>query len=170
MARKNKYSNEEFILAVKENLSYASVIRQLGLYVGGSNYETVKRKIKELNLDISHFTGQGWNTGDRYRPVTSPKPLSEILILNSTYTNTNSLRKRILNEELKECKCEICNNTHWLDQPIALELHHINGIKDDNRIENLQIVCPNCHAFTDNYRGKNIGLSAQEEISDVEGR
>lgn len=55
-----------------------------------------------------------------------------------------------------------------MSKPISLELHHINGIKDDLRIENLQILCPNCHSFTDNYRGKNIGLSAQEEIPDVE--
>ena len=55
-----------------------------------------------------------------------------------------------------------------MGMPIALELHHINGIKDDLRIENLQILCPNCHAFTDNYRGKNIGMSAQEETFEVE--
>lgn len=56
-----------------------------------------------------------------------------------------------------------------MGQPIALELHHVNGIKDDLRIENLQILCPNCHAFTDNYRGKNIKvMSAQNENSDVE--
>lgn len=55
-----------------------------------------------------------------------------------------------------------------MGKPIALELHHVNGIKDDLRIENLQILCPNCHAFTDNYRGKNIGVSAPEETQDVE--
>lgn len=55
-----------------------------------------------------------------------------------------------------------------MEMPIALELHHINGIKDDLRIENLQILCPNCHAFTDNYRGKNIGMSAQEKTLEVE--
>lgn len=55
-----------------------------------------------------------------------------------------------------------------MGKPIALELHHVNGVKDDLRIENLQILCPNCHAFTDNYRGKNIGMSAQEETLEVE--
>lgn len=55
-----------------------------------------------------------------------------------------------------------------MDKPIPLELHHINGVHSDNRIENLQLLCPNCHALTDNYRGKNIGMSAQEEILEVE--
>ena len=55
-----------------------------------------------------------------------------------------------------------------MGKPIALELHHINGIKNDLRIENLLILCPNCHALTDNYRGKNIGMSAQRETSEVE--
>lgn len=69
---------------------------------------------------------------------------------------------------MKEKKCECCGRTEWLGQPIALELHHLNGIRDDLRIENLQILCPNCHAFTDNYRGKKLKLSAQEEIPEVE--
>ena len=58
---------------------------------------------------------------------------------------------------MKEYRCECCGNTEWMGKPIALELHHVNGIKDDLRVENLQLLCPNCHAFTDNYRGKNIG-------------
>lgn len=95
--------------------------------------------------------------------------MQEILVENSTFTNTNHLRERLLKEGIKEHKCECCKRTEWMNHPIALELHHINGIKNDLRIENLQILCPNCHAFTDNYRGKNIkGMSAQEETLDVE--
>lgn len=50
----------------------------------------------------------------------------------------------------------MCGNTEWLDKHIPLELHHINGNHKDNRLSNLQLLCPNCHALTDNYRGKNI--------------
>ena len=74
----------------------------------------------------------------------------------------------MLKEGLKEHKCEICKQTEWLGKPIPLELHHINNVKNDLRIENLQILCPNCHAQTDNYRGKQKGKSAQKETSDVE--
>lgn len=159
---KRKWNDEQFIEAVKTSLSYAEVLRKIGLKVAGSNYDTVKRKIAELNLDTSHMTGKVWNQGERFRQIKPKQPLEEILVEHSTYVNTNHLRQRLLNEGLKERKCECCGNSEWMGFPIALELHHVNGIKDDLRIENLQILCPNCHAFTDNYRGK--GRSAFKEI------
>lgn len=66
---KRKWDNKTFIQAVNTSLSYAEVIRKLGLKVAGSNYDTVKRKISELNLDTSHMTGKVWNKGERYRPI-----------------------------------------------------------------------------------------------------
>ena len=156
MGKKRKWTDKQFIDAVNSSLSYAQVLEKLGLKVAGSNYDTVKRKIQELHLDISHMTGKAWNQGKRYRNFSPAKPLSEVLIEHSTWTNSDHLRKRLFKEGIKEYKCECCNRTEWLGKPIKLELHHINGIKDDLRIKNLQILCPNCHAFTDNYRGKNI--------------
>lgn len=165
---KRKWTDEQFIDAVATSLSYAEVIRKLGLKPAGSNYDTVKKKISELNLDTTHMTGQGWNQGDIYKPIKPAKPLSEILVEHSTWVNTNNLKKRLLKEGIKEHICECCGRSEWLGQPISLELHHINGIKDDLRIENLQILCPNCHSLTNNYRGKNIGMSAQGETLEVE--
>ena len=157
---KRKWTDEQFINAVKTSLSYAQVIRKLKLKVAGSNYDTVKRKIKELNLDISHMTGKVWNVGNRYKQIKYPTPLNMILVKNSTFISSNHLKQRLIKEKIKEYKCECCGNTIWLNQKIPLELHHINGDKHDNRIENLQLLCPNCHAITDNYRGRNIGMSA----------
>lgn len=94
------------------------------------------------------------------------KPLSEILVKDSSY-QSYKLVKRLLSEGIKERKCEYCNRTTWNNNPIPIELHHINGDHHDHRIENLQILCPNCHAQTDSYRGKNIGKSTQEETTDV---
>lgn len=165
---KRKWTDEQFIEAVKTSLSYAEVLRKLKLKAAGSNYDTVKRKIAELNLDTSHMTGKAWNQGERFKPVNTPKPLNEILVEHSTWINTNNLKKRLLKEGLKERKCECCGLSEWLGKPISLELHHVNGIKDDLRLENLKILCPNCHAFTDNYRGKNKGMSAQEKTLGVE--
>lgn len=83
-------------------------------------------------------------------------PLEEILIENSSY-QTNKLRKRLLKEGIKQHKCETCKNTEWNEKPIPLELSHKNGNNSDHRLENLEMICPNCHAQTDSYRGKNHG-------------
>lgn len=165
---KKKWTDEQFINAVKTSFSYAEVLRKIELKEAGSNYDTVKRKIAELNLDTSHMTGKVCNWGERYRQIKQKQHLSEILVEHSTFINTHHLRERLLKEGVKEYKCECCGRTEWLGKPIKLELHHINGIKDDLRLCNLQILCPNCHTFTDNYRGKNIGMSAQKETPDVE--
>lgn len=83
-------------------------------------------------------------------------PLNLIMVKGSTY-QTNKLRIRLLKEGLKEHKCERCCLTKWNKKPIPLELSHKNGINDDHRLENLELICPNCHAQTDTYRGKNWG-------------
>lgn len=109
------------------------------------------------------MTGKVWNQGERFRTIKPTRPLNKVLVEHSTWINSNNLRQRLLKEGLKEYKCECCNRTEWLGKPIKLELHHVNGIKNDLRIENLQILCSNCHAYTDNYRGKNIGNEHQVE-------
>ena len=165
---KYKYSNEELINAVKESFSISNVCRILGIKAAGGNYTTIKNKIKKLNLDTSHFTGQLWSKGKKLGPnEKASKPLSEILVKDCDYSSYK-LAKRLLRVNLKERMCEKCGLELWMGKPIPLELHHINGVHSDNRIENLQLLCPNCHALTDNYRGKNIGMSAQEEILEVE--
>lgn len=164
---RRKWTDEQLIQAVKDSRSVAQVIIKLGLKPAGGNYKTINNKIAELNLDVSHFKGQGWNSGEDYIPIKKAIPLEEILVKDSNY-QSYKLSKRLLKEGLKEHRCEKCGNNEWLGSPIPLELHHINGDHTDNRIENLMMLCPNCHAFTDNYRGKNIGMSAQEETLDVE--
>ena len=90
---KYKYTNEQFIEVVKSSYSIAQVAQALGIKAAGGNYTTIKNKIKALQLDTSHFTGQGWNVGDRYKPTKSAQPLDSILIENSTYINTHHLKE-----------------------------------------------------------------------------
>ena len=166
--KSKKWNDEQLIDAVTNNFSIAGVIKALGLICAGGNYYTIKNRIEELELDTSHFTGKGWNTGERYRPIKPAKPIEDILVNNSTFINSNHLRERLLESGLKEAKCECCGLSEWQGRPIRLEIHHINANHKDNRLENLQILCPNCHSLTDNYRGRQKVLSAQLETIEVE--
>ena len=146
---------EEFRLAVAESLSVRQVLVRIGLVPAGGNYKTGHARIAKLKLDTSHFTGAGWNVGARYRMLVKPFSWDGILIENSLCTSTNRLRNQLIEHELKYNKCERCGLKKWLERPIPLELHHINGVNNDNRLPNLQSLYPNCHALTESYRGKN---------------
>ena len=161
--KKTKYTKELLIPIVKESNSYADVCRKLSIAPNTGAQTYITKKIKEYHIDTSHFTGRGWLKGKKI--TTNPgKTLDEICVVNSTY-KSSSLLKKLVKEGKKKYQCEICNLTIWRENPISLELHHINGCHTDNRLENLQILCPNCHSQVHNsYKG----MSAQKETSDVE--
>lgn len=156
-ASRKPYSatDERFIEAVKNSSSIREVLTNLGMRAAGGNYASFHHRIKRLNLDTSHFTGGAHMTGKNF----GPKRSIEDYLSNKFKIGSSSLKKRILNEGLKPHKCEECNQEWWLYKKIPLELHHINGNHFDNTFENLQLLCPNCHVFTDNYRGKNQSRS-----------
>ncbi len=154
---KYRFTDDQLIEACETSLSIAQVLNKLGLVPAGGNYTTIKNKIANLNIDTSHFTGKGWNVGERYKPFHPLIPIKEILVEHSAYTNTYHLKDRLLKEGIKEYKCENpeCGLSEWHGKPIICELHHINGDSTDNRIENLIILCPNCHSQTEHFRGRN---------------
>jgi len=158
MAKKRKYTDEQFRDIIRDSFSVAQCLDKLGLRPSGGNYKCFHQKVSELNIDTSHFTGQAYLKGKTHN--WTPKiPLKDILVTNCYY-QSHKLRLRLIKEKIKEHRCESCNNTEWLGKPIALELEHINGIHTDNRIENLKLLCPNCHSLTETYRGKNKGKNA----------
>ena len=161
--REGRYEDDELIEAIKTSFSLAEVLRKLSVRDAGGNYDTLKRKISRLNLDISHFTGSAWLRG-RENPFVRQRALEEILVQDSTYVNTHSLRKRLIAEGIFEHRCASCGLETWLDNKIPLEIDHINGDRRDNRLENLRLLCPNCHALTATYRGKNKRTGASEDI------
>jgi len=148
------YTDEELKQAVAKSLSLADVMRKLGLVPAGGNYRTIKKGISKLKLCTSHFTGQGHLRGKTHGWA-KKIPLSEILVENSTYTNSSRLKDRLIQAGILERVCYSCRMTTWLGKPMPLELEHKNGNPLDHRLENLSLLCPNCHSFTSTYRGGN---------------
>jgi hypothetical protein len=148
------WTDEQLRAAVRVSHSYADVIRRLGLVPAGGNYDQVQRRIGELALDTSHFTGMGWNVGLQFRP-NPPLPLDELLVRNRR-TGSHTLKQRLFRAGMKTPACELCGwAARALDGRIPVELDHINGDKTDNRLENLRILCPNCHSLQPTHRGLN---------------
>jgi hypothetical protein len=147
-----KYTEQQLKAAVKESFSFAQTLKSLNLVPCGENYLVLKKAIVFFNLDTSHFTFQLWNKGKK---TGARKPLEKYLN-NEISISSNKLKKRLLNEKLLDATCSSCNLTEWLNKPIPLELDHINGNSSDNCLKNLRLLCPNCHALTPTYRGKNI--------------
>lgn len=130
---------------IKEGQSKAFMARELGC-----NPKTINPLLKRLELSYEgNQSGKGLS-----KPKSNKMNLQEYLA-NSKDVQSNKVRKKLLEEGYKEHKCECCGKTEWLGQPIPLELHHKDGDRNNNRIENFELLCPNCHAFTDSYRGKN---------------
>lgn len=152
--RERRYTDDELREAVASSVSQAEVLRKLNVRDAGGNYATLRQRISDLNLDTSHFTGKSWLRG-KQNPFVRQRALEEILVEYSTYVSTQNLKQRLIREGIFEQRCVSCGLDTWLDNKIPLEIDHINGDRLDNRLENLRLLCPNCHALTATYRGKN---------------
>lgn len=138
-----KYTEQELKDFVANSRSYMELAKQLGYSLGGSYVNSMRKMIAHYNFDVSHFidpTQSNANNFDYSRFTT-----------NSLYA-AKQLRPALLH--LRGNQCEQCKLTEWLEQPIVLEVHHLDGDKTNNTLENLQLLCPNCHSLTDNWRGR----------------
>ncbi len=161
MPSKRSWSDTQLEAAVRSAYSVASVIRQLGLIPAGGNYVQVNLAIESLKLDTSHFKGMGWNKGLTYHIGTRSE--LESLLVKGSNPQSYKLKKRLYECGLKIPSCELCGwDEAAVDGRIPVELDHINGEHSDNRIENLRILCPNCHSLQPTHRGKNKKIARKE--------
>ena len=130
------------------------MLKRLNLSPKGGNYRQLRKYIRELGLTTNHFTRVPWNRGLKV-PRAQRKTLHDLLTPNSDY-GTSKLKKKLFAAQLKAPHCEECGWARISDDGrLPLELDHINGDPRDNRLENLRVLCPNCHSLKPTHRGCN---------------
>ena len=148
---KRSFTESQLRNAVATSRSCSEVLRKLGLRPAGGNHGTIKKYVALWDITTEHFDPEAIRRETLSRP---PTPLAELLVEHSTY-HRGHLKRRLLAEGIKQRQCELCGQGDmWRGRPLALILDHINGIADDNRLENLRIVCPNCAATFDTHCGR----------------
>ena len=154
-------SDSEFIELVKASNTFSAILNFFGLDHKGGNCKTVKARIQKLGINSDHIPdGVSCNIGRKF--YKEKIPLKDIFIEKSNY-NRRDLKKRIIEENLIEKKCSKCGIIDtWNNKPIVLILDHINGINNDNRIENLRFLCPNCNSQTPTFAGRNVKTKAEK--------
>ena len=155
-------SDGEFIELVKNSTSTADILRSLEYSAKGNSwaYKIVAERMDKLNITF------GKKLKLNSKGSVTRLPLEQILTEDSEYNRTK-LKDRLIQEGIKDYKCECCGISEWMDKPISLQLHHLNGIHNDNRLSNLQLLCPNCHSQTENFGTKGKGLVIQRKCNNL---
>ncbi len=151
-----RYTEAEIRDLVPRVSSLTEVLRHVGLRPAGGNYRLLRKWLQEWGISTEHFTG---TPPPRRR---EPVALEQVLVQGSTYQR-GQLKQRLYESGLKQRACEQCGQgEQWRGRQMALILDHINGVADDNRLENLQIVCPNCAATLDTHCGRANRVPAED--------
>lgn len=148
-----RFTEEQLKSAGAVSDSYAGTLRQLKMCETGGNHQTVKKYVLLWKIDVSHFLSHS----ERIKKILPAKTIPlETILQKGTFYNRTNLKKRLYKAGLKKPVCEICGQDEfWHGKKISLILDHINGIRNDNRLENLRIVCPNCNAALETYCGRH---------------
>ena len=151
-----RYSEQDARDAIAISQSYSEALRHLGMRPAGGNGATLKRWAERWGISTEHFDRHASQREQlRALGAARTRPLEQILVEGSTYSRS-ALKRRLFKEGVKERRCELCGQGEiWHGRPMALILDHVNGVADDHRLENLQIVCPNCAATLETHCGRN---------------
>lgn len=154
MPRPKKWTHEQLVKAAVSSRSTRQVLAKLGLIQAGGNYAQIKKYFKIHSIDTKHFTGMGWSRG--LNGIGRPLLTTEQILVNNSSFQSYKLKLRLFKEKIKQPVCEECGwATISEDGRLPLELDHINGDSRDNRLNNLRVLCPNCHSLKPTHRGRN---------------
>lgn len=137
MKKYRNYTDQDVIDAAAKVMSMRQLLSILNLKQAGGNYDNMKRVLQKLNIDCSHWTGQAWNKNQQLKDW-------------SKYSRASNLKPHLIN--LRGYKCESCQLENWMHKKIPLEVEHCDGDKTNNKLENLKLLCCNCHALTPTWR------------------
>ena len=156
---------QELELIILNSSSYSEILRKLNIFSQGSNINTLKRRIEYENIDTSHIKkGLNSNKGKKFGPSKNRIP-NETLFVENSCTCRSVIRSRLIKENIISYSCFNCGlNPIWNGNPLSMVLDHINGIPNDNRIENLRFLCPNCNSQTDTFAGRNTNRTKKSKI------
>lgn len=148
--KNNKYTQESLAEAVQQCYSWAEVCGHFGVDpLSGAQSHFIRRAI-EFSINFDHFHGKGWSS-NRQTKFNIKRNIWDYLVIDGPKINSQRLKERLIEEGIKRNECEWCGLTLWQGVPISLELDHINCSRRDARIENLQLLCPNCHSIKTSF-------------------
>lgn len=144
-------SDSDIIYFCENSISRQLVLNRLKLNPStNANVVWLNSKIESLGINISHWLGRAHLKGKAHNWAKAI-PLDDILIKNSSYNWSSNLKKRLLKDNLLEYKCYSCGIIDWQGKDLSLQLEHKNGDHSDNRLNNLELLCPNCHSQTKTF-------------------
>jgi RNase P subunit RPR2 len=139
---------DDILVWISENRSKAEIARILNCRVG-----TLQNALARMDIE---YDGNKSNKGKASKSYKS----AHDYMASEQYVSTHRLKLKLLKEGIKKHQCEMCKITEWMGKPVPVELDHIDGNRYNNDLSNLRVLCPNCHAQTDTYSGKNVGKYA----------
>lgn len=150
MGKYRNYTDEDVVRYTKEVHSLRQLLGKLNLKEAGGNYDNIRRLLQKLGADTSHWMGPGWNKGKQLKDWTA-------------YARASAVKPHLIKK--RGHRCEECHITEWRGLPVVLEIHHIDGDRTNNAVDNLFLICPNCHSMTDNWRGRGNKCTNTKQLS-----